>query len=65
MTGVVVGRQRFGVFIELDQVPDAIGLVRVTALPVDQPLPTRGVAVEGVVLYRDDRTHQLTVVPQL
>ncbi|MFI5499518.1 hypothetical protein ACIA5E_10680 [Nocardia asteroides] len=64
VTGVVVGRQRFGVFIELDQVPDAIGLVRVTAWPTDQALPARGTVVEGEVLWHEDGNHQVTVTPR-
>lgn len=64
VTGVVVGRQPFGVFIEIEQGPDAIGLVRVTALPVDEPLPARGTVIEGEVLWHEDHNCQVTVVPR-
>ncbi|WP_327145748.1 hypothetical protein [Nocardia sp. NBC_01327] len=63
VSGVVIGRQPFGVFIQIDQVPDAVGLVRVTALPPDVELPLRGVHVVGDVLWHEERNCQVTVTP--
>lgn len=63
VTGKVIGRQQFGVFISIDQAPDAVGLVRVTALPRDTDLPAQGEAVEGQVLWHESRNCQVIVTP--
>ncbi|WP_405486029.1 hypothetical protein [Nocardia sp. NBC_00511] len=63
MTGVVIGRQPFGVFILIDQVADAVGLVRVTALPPGVELPRRGALVAGDVLWHEESNLQVTVTP--
>jgi ribosomal protein S1 len=33
ITGEVIGRQPFGVFIRIDGVPEAMGLAEITAMP--------------------------------
>lgn len=33
VTGEVIGRQRFGVFLRIDGAPDAVGLAEITAMP--------------------------------
>ncbi|MEV6431618.1 hypothetical protein [Nocardia sp. NPDC051463] len=38
VTGVVIFRQPFGVFIRIDGIPDAVGLAEVTAMPRDMAL---------------------------
>ncbi|MFE5288343.1 hypothetical protein ACFRAQ_25550 [Nocardia sp. NPDC056611] len=63
VTGKVIGRQPFGVFIEIDQIPDAIGLVRVTFLPTDAELPARGELVEGHVHWHESHNCQVIVMP--
>lgn len=63
VTGKVIGRQPFGVFISIDQTPDAVGLVRVTALPRDAQLPVRGESVDGQVLWHEPRNCQVIVTP--
>ncbi|WP_157102015.1 hypothetical protein [Nocardia caishijiensis] len=64
VTGRVIGRQPFGVFIELDQKQDAIGLLRVTSLPLDTQLPLRGESVHGLVLWLESSNCQVIVVPR-
>ena len=47
VTGRIIGRQPFGVFIDIDQASDAVGLLRATALPRNSDLPTNGEFVGG------------------
>ncbi|WP_433759519.1 hypothetical protein [Nocardia sp. CA-135398] len=63
VTGTVIGRQPFGVFIHIDQVPDAVGLVRITAMPPDAPLPFWGETVVGEVVWHVDDNYQVIVQP--
>lgn len=63
VTGKVIGRQPFGVFISIDQASDAVGLVRVTALPQGAQLPVRGECVDGQVLWHEPRNCQVIVTP--
>lgn len=42
VTGEVVGRQPFGVFLRIVGVPDAIGLAEITAMPHGAQLPQLG-----------------------
>lgn len=51
VAGEVIGRQRFGVFIHLDGVPNAVALAEVTAMPHEMELPALGARVEGEVLW--------------
>ena len=59
ITGVVIARQRFGVFVLIDAHPDAVGLVEITTLPTDQVLPAMGERVTGVVIDHADRNFQV------
>lgn len=63
VTGKVIGRQPFGVFISIDQTTDAVGLVRVTALPRGAQLPVRGESVDGQVLWHEPSNCQVIVTP--
>ncbi|MET9262500.1 hypothetical protein [Amycolatopsis sp. NPDC004079] len=63
ITGKVIGRQRFGVFVRIDGVPDALGLVEVTALPCGTSLPAVGDAVVGEVLWHAAHNHQIRIRP--
>ncbi|MCX5351988.1 hypothetical protein OG901_30195 [Streptomyces mirabilis] len=50
VAGEVIGRQRFGIFIRIDGVPDAVALAEITAMPHGMQLPALGASVEGEVL---------------
>ncbi|MGW0252375.1 hypothetical protein ACWDYH_37680 [Nocardia goodfellowii] len=63
VTGKVIGRQPFGVFIDLDQAPNAVGLLRITALSQGAPLPARGQDVDGQVLWHEPSNCQVIVIP--
>lgn len=60
VTGEVVARQPFGVFIRVDSVPDALGLVELTCLP-DGVLPACGTRVRGRVLDHVPRNRHVRV----
>ena len=61
ITGEVFGRQPFGVFIRIDDVPNAIALAEITAMPRGMDLPALGALVSGEVLWHADHNHQLKV----
>ncbi|WP_406632352.1 hypothetical protein [Amycolatopsis sp. WGS_07] len=61
ITGVVIGRQPFGVFVRIDGAPDALGLVEVTTLPGDAWLPAVGDTVAGEVIGHADHNHQIRI----
>ncbi|MFD7813347.1 hypothetical protein ACFV6E_10435 [Streptomyces sp. NPDC059785] len=58
VAGVVVGRQPFGVFILIEDVPNAVGLAEITAMPHGMKLPALGTRVEGEVFWH---SHHLQV----
>ncbi|MFI8266269.1 MULTISPECIES: hypothetical protein [unclassified Streptomyces] len=61
ITGEVIGRQPFGVFIRLNGHPDAIGLAEITAMPTPGTLPLMGEQVSGEVVWHADHNHQVRV----
>ncbi|MFJ8730158.1 hypothetical protein [Streptomyces bauhiniae] len=61
ITGEVIGRQRFGVFIRIDGVPNAIALAEITAMPHRMDLPSLGAFVSGAVLWHAAHNHQIKV----
>ncbi|WP_329585473.1 S1 RNA-binding domain-containing protein [Streptomyces sp. NBC_01362] len=61
ITGRVIGRQRFGVFLSIDQHPDAVGLAEITAMPRCATLPHVGVEVSGVVIWHADHNRQVKI----
>ncbi|MGW4412003.1 hypothetical protein ACWEJ6_48915 [Nonomuraea sp. NPDC004702] len=61
VTGKVIGRQPFGVFLRIDGVPDAIGLAEITAMPVDFDLPGMGAEVVGEVIWHAEHNHQVKI----
>ncbi|MFI5780636.1 hypothetical protein [Nocardia sp. NPDC051570] len=63
VTGTVIGRQPFGVFIRIDQAPDAVGLIRATAVPPDAQLPPRDAPIVGEVLWHTEHNWQVIVKP--
>lgn len=60
MTGEVVARQPFGVFIRIDSVPDALGLIELPNLPEGER-PACGTRLRGRVLDHTPRNHQVRV----
>ncbi|MFD0354002.1 S1 RNA-binding domain-containing protein [Streptomyces sp. NPDC127110] len=62
ITGVVIGRQPFGVFLSVDGHPDAVGLARVDRMPVCMELPPVGQRVSGEVTWHADHDHQVGVL---
>ncbi|MFH9893829.1 hypothetical protein ACH4OQ_33995 [Streptomyces luteogriseus] len=61
ITGEVIGRQPFGVFIRIDGVPNAIALAEITAMPRGMNLPALGALVSGEVLWHAAHNHQVKV----
>ena len=59
VTGQVVGRQPFGVFVEIVGVPNALGLAEITTMPRDVVLPPIGTTVHGKVLDHAAHNHQV------
>ncbi len=57
--GDVIARQRFGLFIRIDGVPDSLGLVEITAMPRDLALPDLGTPVTGEVIGHAEHNHQV------
>ncbi|MFE2153495.1 S1 RNA-binding domain-containing protein [Streptomyces lavendulae] len=62
VTGEVIGRQRFGVFLALDGHPGAMGLARIDRMPPCMELPPVGRRVSGEVVWHSDREHQVGVM---
>ncbi|MEV7521357.1 S1 RNA-binding domain-containing protein [Streptomyces sp. NPDC091371] len=62
ITGEVIGRQRFGVFLAVDDCPGAMGLARVSEMPRCMELPMPGQRVTGQVAWHSDREYQVGVV---
>ncbi|MFJ6908285.1 hypothetical protein ACWERF_29455 [Streptomyces griseoluteus] len=60
ITGEVIGRQPFGVFIRIDGVPAAVALAEITAMPPGMELPAIGASVEGEVIWHA-HNHQVRV----
>ncbi|MEV8595541.1 hypothetical protein [Streptomyces sp. NPDC052012] len=61
ITGKVVGRRPFGVFLRIKGVPDAVALAEITAMPLGMNLPALGALVRGQVLWHVDHNHQVKV----
>ncbi|MFE6847209.1 S1 RNA-binding domain-containing protein [Streptomyces sp. NPDC057686] len=62
VTGEVVGRQPFGVFLSVDGCPDAVGLARIDRMPPCMELPAVGERVTGEVVWHANHNHQVGVV---
>ncbi|MFE5922972.1 hypothetical protein [Streptomyces sp. NPDC056468] len=60
ITGEVIGRQPFGVFIRLEGVPDVVALAEISAMPLGMDLPALGASVEGEVFWHS-RGYQVRV----
>ncbi|MDT0468078.1 hypothetical protein [Streptomyces gibsoniae] len=60
ITGEVIGRQPFGVFLCIDGVPNAIALAEITSMPQGMDLPALGAVVSAEVFWHADN-HQVRV----
>ena len=60
ITGQVVGRRPFGVFIRVDGVPDAVALAEIAGMPLGTELPALGATVAGEVFWHA-HNHQVRV----
>ncbi|MFB7669171.1 hypothetical protein ACFC1R_35545 [Kitasatospora sp. NPDC056138] len=61
MTGEVIGRQPFGVFLRIDGLPGAMGLAEITAMPREAALPAPGTMVTGEVVWHAEHNHQVGI----
>lgn len=61
VTGEVIGRQPFGVFLRIDGAQDAIGLAEILSMPHDAELPQVGTHVSGEVLGHAEHNHQVKI----
>ncbi|MFF4843699.1 S1 domain-containing protein [Streptomyces collinus] len=61
ITGEVIGRRPFGVFIRIDGVPNAIALAEITAMPLGMDLPALGAFVSGEVIWHVAHNHQVKI----
>lgn len=61
VSGRVIGRQPFGVFLLLDGVPNAVGLAEITAMPHHLELPSMGDTVAGEVIWHANHNRQVKI----
>ncbi|WP_217698376.1 hypothetical protein [Streptacidiphilus griseoplanus] len=59
VTGDVIARLPFGVFIRIDSMPDALGLAEITTAPCRTVLPTVGTRVAAMVIWHAEQNHQV------
>ncbi|MFF4400284.1 hypothetical protein [Streptomyces sp. NPDC001480] len=61
VSGRVIGRQPFGVFLLLEGAPNAVGLAEITAMPHGMELPALGATVSGEVIWHVEHNRQVKV----
>jgi hypothetical protein len=61
VVGEVIGRQRFGVFLVIDDIPDAIGLAEIITMPREAVLPQLGERLHGQVIGHADHNCQVRI----
>ncbi|WP_199806898.1 MULTISPECIES: hypothetical protein [unclassified Streptomyces] len=61
VSGRVIGRQPFGVFLLIEGVPSAVGLAEITAMPHHMELPAMGATVAGEVIWHADHNRQVKI----
>lgn len=61
VVGEVIARQPFGVFIRIDGVPDAVGLIELTAIRRGTELPALATHVTGEVIGHAEHNHQVRI----
>ena len=59
ITGEVIARQPFGVFIRINGIPDAVGLAEIIPMPPETTLPDLDTAVVGEVIWHTEHNHQV------
>ncbi|WP_422751222.1 hypothetical protein [Micromonospora sp. WMMD1219] len=59
----VLAAMPFGVFVEIDGQPDAVGLLEITALPRGSELPAAGVYFDAVVVGHAAHNWQVRLRP--
>jgi hypothetical protein len=59
ITGEVIARQPFGVFIRINAIPDAVGLAEIISTPREATLPDLGTVVVGEVIWHAEHNHQV------
>ncbi|MFJ4711597.1 hypothetical protein [Streptomyces sp. NPDC088785] len=59
VTGKVIGRQPFGVFVEIDGVPDAVGPAEIVRAPPGTVPPPLGSAITGGVVAHAEHNCQV------
>ena len=57
--GRVIGRQPFGVFVDISGTLGAIGLAEITSMPRDAVLPPVGAIILGTVIGHAEHNHQV------
>jgi len=59
VTGRVIGRQPFGVFVDISGTPEASGMAEITSMPRDAVLPPADTIVGCSVLGHAEHNHQV------
>jgi len=59
VSGEDIGRQPFGVFVQIDGIPNAVGLAEITAMPREMDLPLVGAVITGRVIWHADHNRQV------
>ncbi|GAB3651852.1 hypothetical protein GCM10027589_08940 [Actinocorallia lasiicapitis] len=59
--GTVIGRQPFGIFVEIAGVSESIGLAEITSMPEKLDLPTIGALISGEVIWHAEHNHQIKI----
>ncbi|MFF4014314.1 hypothetical protein [Streptomyces sp. NPDC001843] len=59
VTGKVIGRQPFGVFVAIDGVPEAVGLAEIHGSPRGTVPPPLGFAISGSVVDHAEHNFQV------
>jgi ribosomal protein S1 len=63
VSGTVVNRQPFGVFVDIDGHPDALGLADIVRFPREVELPAPGTPIVGRVISHSEHNHQVRIEP--
>ncbi len=61
VSGRVIGRQPFGVFLLFDGVPNAVGLAEIAGMPCGVELPALGAVVVGEVVWHAGHNCQVRI----
>ncbi|WP_199185719.1 hypothetical protein [Streptomyces carminius] len=61
ISGQVIGRRPFGVFVRLDGLPSAVALAEITSMPRGMELPVVGATVAGKVVWHTPHNCQVRI----